>query len=122
MRGASGAGKSTLALRCVEAGFTLVADDRVRVWRSGDTAYGKAPAPLAGLIEVRAVGVVPAVRTLALAPIALVVDLKPIAERFPDPATVTIADVEIPHLILPLADANAPLRLRAALAALRRPV
>ena len=122
MRGASGAGKSTLALRCLEAGFRLVADDRVIVWRSGDTPYGRAPAPLAGLMEVRAVGVVAAARLLALAPIVLVVDLESVADRLPEPATVTIAGLAVPHLLLTLDDPDTALRLRAALAAVQRPV
>lgn len=120
IRGASGAGKSTLALRCLEAGFRLVADDRVVVWASGGALYGKAPAPLAGLIEVRGVGIMAVQPTERLSPIDLVVDLAPSNERLPDPATVEIAQVSVPHLTLPLADTDLPLRLAAALAALQR--
>ncbi len=117
IRGASGAGKSTLALRSLEGGFRLVADDRVMVWRSGDTVYGKAPAPLAGLIEVRAVGVIPVQAPLPMAAIDLVVDLAPTAERLPDPTSIAIAGMQRPHLILLADDPHTPLRLAAALAA-----
>lgn len=58
IEGASGAGKSDLALRAIDAGWALVADDRTLVWVSGGRLFGRAPAPLAGLIEARGVGVV----------------------------------------------------------------
>ncbi|MCP1273024.1 HPr kinase/phosphatase C-terminal domain-containing protein [Gluconobacter albidus] len=51
--GPSGSGKSELALRLMDAGFDLVADDRVLL----DGAVASAPARLAGLIEVRGVGI-----------------------------------------------------------------
>jgi serine kinase of HPr protein (carbohydrate metabolism regulator) len=57
IEGPPGAGKSDLALRAIEAGFALVADDRVSVFVSAGRLYGRAPGPLAGLIEVRGVGV-----------------------------------------------------------------
>lgn len=51
--GPSGAGKSLLALQLIEAGFSLVADDRVLV-RAG---YAAPPLALRGLLEVRGVGI-----------------------------------------------------------------
>ncbi|KXV21021.1 serine kinase [Gluconobacter japonicus] len=51
--GASGTGKSTLALQLIEAGFSLVADDRV-IMRG---IYASPPSQLAGLLEVRGVGI-----------------------------------------------------------------
>ena len=41
IEGASGAGKSDLALRALDHGFRLVADDRVVVWASGGALYGQ---------------------------------------------------------------------------------
>ncbi len=120
IRGVSGSGKSTLALRCLDAHFRLVSDDRVVIWVSGGALYGKAPAPLAGLIEVRGVGIVAAPSAERLSRVDLVVDLPPSAERLPDPMTVEIAGVVLPYLSLPLADADLPLRLAAALAASQR--
>ena len=52
--GPSGAGKSDLLLRLVQAGFDLVADDRVCL----DGAWASAPPALAGLLEVRGIGIV----------------------------------------------------------------
>ncbi|MEH0197236.1 HPr kinase/phosphorylase [Caulobacter sp. CCNWLY153] len=59
IEGASGSGKSDLALRALEAGFRLVADDRVVTFVSEGRLYGRAPDPLKGLIEVRGFGIVP---------------------------------------------------------------
>lgn len=122
LRGASGAGKSTLALQALRAGYALVADDRVVAWASGNRLFGKAPAPLVGLIEVRGVGVIQASRTLPMAPVALIVDLVPepaeqAGERMPEAQAITICGRGIPRLVLSTDDPNAVLRLSAALAA-----
>ena len=55
--GTSGSGKSSLALRMIALGATLVADDRVQITRPDDgPPLARAPAPLAGLIEARGLG------------------------------------------------------------------
>jgi len=51
--GPSGAGKSNLLLRLLDRGFTLVADDQVEI----DGLRASAPPNLAGLIEVRGLGI-----------------------------------------------------------------
>jgi serine kinase of HPr protein (carbohydrate metabolism regulator) len=56
--GASGAGKSDLALRLIERGAVLVADDRVDLFESDGRLWGSAPASLAGLLEIRGVGII----------------------------------------------------------------
>lgn len=52
--GPSGSGKSDLLLRLVDAGYALVADDRVCL----HAGWASAPPPLAGLLEVRGIGIV----------------------------------------------------------------
>lgn len=52
--GPPGAGKSDLALRLLARGFDLVADDQVVIENGGASA----PAALAGLLEVRGLGIV----------------------------------------------------------------
>jgi HPr kinase/phosphorylase len=52
--GPPGAGKSDMVLRLLDRGFTLVADDRVDI----ADGYASPPAPLAGLLEVRGLGIV----------------------------------------------------------------
>ena len=120
IRGPSGAGKSTLALRCLETGFRLVADDRVVAFASGGRVFGKPPKPLQGLIEVRSVGVVAVSDTLPFSEIALVVDLVAETDRMPEPAFDLVAGLSVPRIRLPLADADLPRRLTVTLAALQR--
>ena len=116
IEGPSGGGKSDLALRCLERGFRLVADDRVLVWRSGGRLFGRAPDSLAGLMEVRNLGVLPT-PALALAPIALALRLGP-GERLPDRETVRHLEVELPALTLAWLEDSAPAKLGRALDAL----
>jgi HPr kinase/phosphorylase len=54
LTGAPGAGKSDLLLRLLDRGFTLVADDQVEI---GEDGWAWAPASLAGLIEIRGLGI-----------------------------------------------------------------
>lgn len=77
--GPSGSGKSELVLRLLDRGFLLVADDRV------DLADGcaSAPAPLAGLLEVRGLGLL-RLPHLARARLALAVTLGA-PDRLPAP-------------------------------------
>jgi serine kinase of HPr protein (carbohydrate metabolism regulator) len=85
IEGPSGIGKSDLALRCLERGAVLVADDRVLIWTDQGRLWGRAPEALAGLMEVRGVGIIqrPA---LPLCAIGLVIHCQPRAaavERMP---------------------------------------
>ena len=52
--GEPGSGKSDLLLRLIDRGFDLVADDRVVL----EDGIVSAPAALAGLIEVRGIGII----------------------------------------------------------------
>jgi hypothetical protein len=56
--GPSGSGKSDLALRLIAAGAELVADDRTDLFARRGALWASAPARLAGLIEIRNVGIV----------------------------------------------------------------
>jgi HPr kinase/phosphorylase len=78
--GPPGTGKSDLLLRLLARGFDLVADDRV------DIVDGIArPVPeLAGLLEVRGLGIV-RLPHVASARLAVVVELASPAERLPVP-------------------------------------
>ncbi len=120
LTGASGAGKSDLALRLMEDGWRLVADDRAVTWASGGHLYARAPATLRGLIEVRGLDVL----TRAALPVCRVVlhaQCDAEGERMPEPADVALAGVLVPRVQLQALHASAPARLRAALfAAVRR--
>jgi serine kinase of HPr protein (carbohydrate metabolism regulator) len=109
--GASGSGKSDLALRAIAAGARLVADDRVDLWCDGPEVDGtkqpqsivwaKAPAALAGYLEVRGIGIVrePAAKR---ARVGLVVDLadKAAIERLPHERTRMLLGQALPLLDL----------------------
>ncbi len=115
--GPSGAGKSDLALRALETGFRLVADDRVTVWTSGGALWGRAPDPLGGLIEARGQGVGPE-PSLAYAQVVLAVRCVgpgEAIERMPEPAREIVAHTAIPLTRLDPREASAPAKLRRAL-------
>ena len=115
LRGPSGSGKSDLALRLIrDLSWRLVGDDRVHLWRSGDGLYAAPAERLAGLLEVRHVGVM-AVPYLTLARVALVVACETPSERLPEPDTETLAGLPITRLALEATTASAPDRIRQAL-------
>lgn len=72
--GESGAGKSLLALELIAAGAKLVADDRVELFVRAGHLAARAPANIAGLIEVRGLGIVE-IAHVREANVALVVKL-----------------------------------------------
>ncbi|MFZ5670237.1 MAG: HPr kinase/phosphorylase [Pseudomonadota bacterium] len=114
IEGPSGSGKSDLALRALQSGFRLVADDRVAVWTSGGRLFGAAPEPLAGLLESRGVGVKP-LPAVAFAEIVLAVRCAPAAaavERYPTDETLELLGVGLPLRPLWPFDPAAPAKLR----------
>jgi serine kinase of HPr protein (carbohydrate metabolism regulator) len=114
IEGASGVGKSDLALRALEQGFRLVADDRVVTFSAGGRLYGRAPEPLAGLIEIRGLGVVDAA-AVSFAEIALVircVEAPEQVERLPEPCFERILGVDVPVFDLWPREPAAPVKIR----------
>lgn len=112
--GPSGGGKSDFAGRLCANGWLLVSDDRVLVTTTPAGLIASAPPRLAGLLEVRGVGIV-AVPT-APAPIALALDLARRPDRMPEPESLTLAGHAIPLLPFDASGDSAPLRARQALA------
>jgi HPr kinase/phosphorylase len=119
LRGPPGAGKSDLALRLIEDGARLLADDQALLRRAGDQVLVRAPAAIAGLIEVRGVGIV-RVDALEEAPLALVADLVPSTqvERIPDNRFEVVLGLTIPLIALAPFEVSAAAKLRLALRAL----
>ena len=117
IEGASGHGKSDLALRAFDHGLRLVADDRTEVFVSGGRLFGVAPRALAGLIEVRGVGVL-VLGPLPTAEIRLrvrCVATPDEVDRSPDPVCEPLLGVEIPSVDLWPFEVSAPLKLILAL-------
>jgi HPr kinase/phosphorylase len=121
IRGPSGSGKSDLALRLIDAGAVLVADDRVLLTPGapGGPPAAAPPPALAGRIEVRGIGIV-ALPHLASAPLALVVDLvAPHAvERLPEPGRAALCGAALPRIALAPFEASAVAKVRLAVRAL----
>jgi hypothetical protein len=122
--GESGAGKSDLALRLIAMGAELVADDRCELFVTSEQLRAAAPRALAGMIEVRGVGIV-RVAFRADARIALAVRLSAPATicRLPEPAIyrppppLTVPEQNLPPEILLCAfEASAPAKILAAVA------
>ena len=126
LTGRSGAGKSDLALRLIGRGAELVADDRTDLFLDRGKLLAKAPAAIAGLLEVRGVGIL-ALPWTAKAPIGLVVRLGKAPARLPEPeffrppAALALKPKAFPPVIsLAAFEASAPEKLLVAAAAFAR--
>jgi HPr kinase/phosphorylase len=113
LRGPPGAGKSDLALRLIDGGARLVADDQTELRRRGERIWVRAPAVIVGLIEVRGIGVL-RFEAVEEAPLALLVDLVPRAavERLPEAAVETVLGLAIRRFALAPFEASAAAKLR----------
>lgn len=112
--GRSGAGKSDLAMRLIDRGAMLVADDYVQLRREGERLIASPPEAIKGKIELRGVGLL----TLpfeAEAFVALLVDVDVDVERLPEPAPRELCGLAIPALGLNALEPSAPIKVEAAL-------
>ncbi len=126
--GKPGSGKSDLTLRLIDASgaglgrkpvkAALVSDDQVLVTARAGKLYASPPKAIAGLIEIRGLGIrrVPYSKSVLL---ALAVRLTPAAQiaRLPEPSRFAIAGLSLPLVEIDPASPSAPARLRAALTA-----
>ncbi len=114
--GPSGSGKSDLALRLIDDGADLVADDRCDLVTRGDMVIASPPDEIAGLLEVRGLGIY-RFGFVAAIPVALVVDMSPAdaIERLPEPASCTDWGPAIPCIQLAPFEASAANKVRVAL-------
>lgn len=118
LKGKSGSGKSDLALRLIEnKGAILVADDMVELNIDNNRLIGKSPQNLAGLLEVRGIGIVryPYEKTST---IDLIVDLQNTREnieRMPIMVKDVILGLEINKIDLYAEENSAPDKIVAAL-------
>ena len=112
--GDSGSGKSDLALRLIDRGFGLIADDRVEIHAREGRLWASCPENLLGKLEVRGIGII-SVPTHAPTALALAISLAH-PERLPAPATWRHEGVALPHFRLSAFEASAPLKVEQALA------
>jgi hypothetical protein len=119
--GDSGTGKSDLALRLIDAGARLVADDRTILFVAKGALHARSPESIKGLLEIRGLGIV-AFPARSFVKIALVVRLGAEGARLPGkrlyhiPAPLKGAKA-VPLITLDARFTSTPAKIRAALAA-----
>ena len=113
--GAPGRGKSDLALRLIDRGARLIADDQTRLERRGESLIASAPAEIKGLIEIRGLGIVP-VETEPQGVVALAVELvRPEeVERMPEPDWAEFLGIRVRRIKLAPFEASAVAKLHLA--------
>jgi len=122
LRGPSGSGKSDLALRLIDGGARLIADDQTELRDIGGVVHLSAPAAIAGQMEIRGIGILTVPHQVS-APLCLVVDLAPseTIERLPESRSYRFFSYDIPMIALAPFEASASAKLRAALSSSRHP-
>jgi len=116
LRGPSGSGKSDLALRLIDQGARLVADDQTELQCDRGEISMSAPPTITGTMEVRGLGIL-RVPCVASAPLRLVVDLvlPGSTERLPEPRVCELLGRAFPLLALVSFEASATAKLKLAL-------
>lgn len=112
--GSSGAGKSDLALRLVDRGAMLVSDDYTQLTRTDSVLIARAPATIAGRIEVRGLGII-SLPHIDDVTVALAVHLDAKGERMPERHIEHFLGVAVRTLALDPFPASAPLVVEHAL-------
>ncbi len=117
LAGPSGSGKSDVTLRLIDGGAQLVADDQTELRVVDGQLLAISPASIAGLLEIRHVGVL-RVPHCPSAPVALYVefvqeDIK--LERLPEPEHIILLDHKVRQIRLYAHAASTPAKIRAAL-------
>ena len=116
IRGPSGAGKSDLALRLIDRGARLVADDRVDLLVSDNGVIARAPETLAGLLEVRGLGIlrVPVLEATVVRLVVKLVNHKNVP-RLSDRRMTNLIGMDVPTVTLDPFEASAVTKVRLAL-------
>jgi serine kinase of HPr protein (carbohydrate metabolism regulator) len=116
IRGPSGSGKSDLALRLIDGGAQLVADDQTELIVQEARLMARAPETICGLLEVRGLGILRLPHAGGV-PLALVVDLVEAAaiERLPEPCWTDILGATVQRMDLAPFEASAAAKVRLAM-------
>lgn len=115
--GPSGAGKSDLALRLIDEGAQLIADDQTELHVENNRLIAAAPASIAGLMEIRHLGLIK-MPFATQTQIELYVELTSLdekLERLPPPDLCYLLEHPVRRLRLPGFAASTPAKIRAAL-------
>ncbi|MDX9690566.1 MAG: serine/threonine protein kinase [Alphaproteobacteria bacterium] len=117
LTGPAGSGKSEIALQLIEGGGVLVSDDQTELSLENGVLTATAPAALAGLIEMRHVGLL-RLLTVTSAPVVLyvrLVDFDEPLERLPARLFHAFLGFPVRALSLPGHAASTPTKIRLAL-------
>lgn len=120
LRGPAGSGKSDLALRLIEAGARLIADDYTEIEVRDGQLLAKAPPSIRGLLEVRGIGVME-LDYMVSAPLHLIVNLVDfeLIERLPEHLSEEINGIQVPVVEVDPFEASASAKVHMALRAYR---
>jgi serine kinase of HPr protein (carbohydrate metabolism regulator) len=110
--GPPGSGKSDLALRLIDRGAVLIADDRVHIAADGILSP---PTALAGLIEVRGIGILSMPHVAGIDAV-LAVDLGGVPQRLPEPSSRDVGGLRLPLILVSAFEMSAPLKVELAVA------
>lgn len=114
IEGPPGSGKSSLALALIDRGARLIGDDGVQVSRASDGLCAAPPPRIAGLLEVRNVGLI--TLPCVSADVALILRLDAMAPRHPlDVERRDVLGVMVPVLQFAAGDGVQALRAEHAL-------
>ena len=114
IEGRSGSGKSDLALRLIDRGATLVSDDQTLVMRAGKTLRARAPATIAGRLEVRGIGILGFAHVDDV-PVGLLVCVDGAVVRMPERRARKIAGIDVRQFAVDPFEASAPIKVELAL-------
>jgi len=112
IKGKPGSGKSSLALALIDRGAVLIGDDGIWLEQRGERLFALPPPEIAGMLEVRGVGI--ATLPAGEAPLCLVLTLADHSDRLPEPHTVAVAASSLPHLYFRIGNYD-PIRVEWAL-------
>ena len=116
LRGPSGSGKSDLALRLIDSGAILIADDRCNFSISGNIIAASPPKEIAGIIEIHGLGLF-CFNYVQNIQLRLIVDLsRPnTIERMPEPGYFGEWGIPIPMISLNPFEQSATIKVHIAL-------
>ena len=123
LTGASGSGKSDLALRLIDDGAALIADDVTELYRDGEHLLARfprqAPIDLRGRLEVRGLGIMPVRHVEMPLPLILIAELVSLTavSRLPVPAVAKYDGFSVALVQLAPFELSAAAKLRLAVAA-----
>ena len=112
--GPSGSGKSDLALRLIDQGGMLIADDQTLLDKKDNQLFASPPESIKGLLEVRGVGVIQMPFCFDVQ-LHIVIECAPPSERLPEKQTMQILGVSLDKWYLSPFEASAVAKIRALL-------